>query len=65
MRGRRNAAIDVYKRQAYDYASLGRDVIAWVGSRRAAVRYLVYFGLVTFIIFNRSITESAFIYFQF
>ena len=50
---------------AYDYASLGRDVIAWVGSRRAAVRYLVYFGLVTFIIFNRSITESAFIYFQF
>lgn len=50
---------------AFDYASLRTDVIAWLGTRSAVVRYLVYFGLVTFIIFNRSVTESAFIYFQF
>lgn len=50
---------------AYDYASLRTDVLLWVGGRGTAVRYAVYFGLVTFIIFNRSIIESAFIYFQF
>lgn len=50
---------------AYDYASLRTDVLLWVGGRGKAVRYAVYFGLVTFIIFNRSIIESAFIYFQF
>ena len=50
---------------AYDYASLRTDVLMWVGGRRKAVRYVFYFGLVTFIIFNRSIVESAFIYFQF
>ncbi len=50
---------------AHDYASLRTDVLMWVGGRRKAVRYAFYFGLVTFIIFNRSIVESAFIYFQF
>lgn len=50
---------------AYDYASLKGDVIARISSRGPVLRYLCYFGLVTFIIFNRSITESAFIYFQF
>lgn len=50
---------------AYDYASLRTDVLLWVGGRGKVVRYAVYFGLVTFIIFNRSIIESAFIYFQF
>lgn len=49
----------------YDYASLKNDVITWVSSRSTAVRYAFYFGLVTLIIFSRSITESTFIYFQF
>lgn len=49
----------------FDYASLKTDVIIWVGNKKTVVRYLFYFSLVTYIIFNRSIVESAFIYFQF
>lgn len=49
----------------YDYISLGQDVISLVNRQKTAVRWVIYFALVTFIIFNRSVTKSAFIYFQF
>ncbi len=50
---------------AYDYISLKQDVWALVGRQKKLIRWLVYFGLVTFIIMNRSVEPSEFIYFQF
>lgn len=49
----------------YDYASLKGDVIAWVGRQKTVLRYMLYFALLTFVIFNRSVAKSDFIYFQF
>lgn len=49
----------------YDYASLKGDVIAWVSRQRGILRYAIYFALLTFVIFNRSVAKSDFIYFQF
>lgn len=49
----------------YDYASLKMDVIDWIGSRKAIIRWGIYFLMVFFIIYRMPLETSSFIYFQF
>ncbi|MCI9593534.1 MAG: MBOAT family protein [Lachnospiraceae bacterium] len=49
----------------YDWYSLKGDVIAWIGRQKHWIRYSIYFILLTFVIFSRSVAKSDFIYFQF
>ena len=50
----------------YDYASLKRDVIAWISSRKPWVRYPVYiFLLLIILLFSEKGVSTEFYYFQF
>lgn len=49
----------------FDYFSLKADVIEWIGKQKGIVRYGFYFGILTLVIFLRSVGESVFVYFQF
>ncbi len=50
----------------YDYASLKRDVIAWISSRKPWVRYPVYiFLLLVILLFSEKGVSTEFYYFQF
>lgn len=50
---------------AYDYYALKGDVIRWIGKRKKAVRYFIYFMFLTIIMCCRASGEAAFVYFQF
>jgi len=49
----------------YDYSSLSEDVIEKISQKKAYVRYLFYFGIITMILFLRARSEADFVYFQF
>lgn len=50
----------------YDYVSLKRDVLAWIGKRKTLVRWCIYLVFIIFLIFNIPVTSGQeFIYFQF
>lgn len=50
----------------YDYISLKKDVLAWVGERKKVIRWCIYVLFILFLIFNVPITSGQeFIYFQF
>ncbi len=50
----------------YDYASLKRDVIAWISSQKPWVRYPVYiFLLLIILLFSEKGVSTEFYYFQF
>ena len=50
----------------FDYASLKRDVIAWISSRKPWVRYPVYiFLLLIILLFSEKGVSTEFYYFQF
>ena len=51
---------------SYDFASEKKDVIAWVGSQKLVIRWMIYMLLVWGIIFFTPTTSGKeFIYFQF
>ena len=50
----------------FDYFSLKRDVIEWVGEQKILLRWMLYMVLVFLILINAPVNnETAFIYFQF
>ena len=49
----------------YDWFSMKTDVIKWISSKRLAVRYSCYFGLLIIIMLFKASGEATFVYFQF
>lgn len=50
----------------YDYVSLKKDVLVWIGERKMPVRWCIYVVFIIFLIFNIPVTSGQeFIYFQF
>ncbi len=65
-RGLLFCAIVLFLLGSYDFASEKKDVIAWVGSQKLVIRWMIYMLLVWGIIFFTPTTSGKeFIYFQF
>ncbi len=57
--------IPVVAMMVYDFISLKRDVIKWVGSQKMLVRWCLYFVIIFWTILMLPLENSGFIYFQF
>lgn len=60
-----NMLIPISLIMLYDFVSLKRDVIQWVGQQQVVVRWLLYFIIVFWTILKMPLENSGFIYFQF